>query len=111
MANDRNADDHSIDTAPLRANQLSNHELSIILQIEERLRDVPPFDAIRKSSCGDNPSDRSRSSRATPFPKAETRYQRVLLLDAARGTTKTSILLTRIEPLHRAARLFTDIPS
>jgi hypothetical protein len=105
---DPSAENHSIDTAPLQPKQLSDHEWNIIFEIEERLREVPPADNERKRTSGNVPTDRNRGLAAMRFAPAETRYQRVLLLDGARGTGKTSVLLTLIERWHEAAGYLTS---
>lgn len=80
-----------IDSAPLSLEQLSDHELLLILQIESRLRDVQC--TLQKLKLDGTASCRP----APPFlASPETRYRRTLLLDGARGTGKTSLLLTMI---------------
>ncbi len=77
-----------IDSAPLTLKQLSDHELHLILQIERRLRDI-------QCSLGDpKPGASPRYRQARYLSPPESRYRRALLLDGARGTGKTSLLLT-----------------
>ena len=82
MPDTQNDSHESIDTSPLRPDQLSQHELSIIRSIEDQLR-------IRQA--GASPADKS----AKPYlASIQVRRPQVLLLDGARGTGKTSLLLT-----------------
>ena len=72
------------DTSPLELDQLSDDELVVILEIEQRLREA-------RSSALDRPlPERKRSH----YPSVQVRHPRVLLLDGGRGTGKTSLLLT-----------------
>lgn len=73
-----------VDSLPLRLDQLSDHELRVILQVERRLK------AVQATASN---STRSRPLRPYLAP-IERRHRRVLLLDGSRGTGKTSLLLT-----------------
>ena len=82
MAETQNSFHDSIDTSPLRLDQLSNQELAIILSIERQL-DMKHA----RPSKGDEA--------AKPYlAPVHVRRPQVLLLDGARGTGKTSLLLT-----------------
>ena len=72
----------SLDTGPLTLEQLSDHELKIILSIEHQLREQQ-----RNVKRPDTPHK--------PYlAPVHVRSPNVLLLDGARGTGKTSLLLT-----------------
>jgi hypothetical protein len=83
-----------LDTAPLRPDQLSEHEWTILNQIENRLREVNELPS--RSKCNEQ-------FVPTRYASAEDRRQRVLLLDGGRGTGKTSFLVTLINRWNRAA--------
>ena len=72
----------SVDTSPLTLEKLSDHELSIILSIEHQLQ--------MKRPAASNPG----SSKKPYLAPVQVRSPNVLLLDGARGTGKTSLLLT-----------------
>ena len=72
----------SLDTSPLTLEQLSDHEIETILLIERQLQMQQPKnlkDAINKKPY---------------LASVQVRSPNVLLLDGARGTGKTSLLLT-----------------
>ena len=72
----------SLDTSPLTLEQLSDHELKIILSIEHQLR-------TQQTSAYE--PDKPEKPYLAPV---QVRSPNVLLLDGARGTGKTSLLLT-----------------
>ena len=72
----------SLDTSPLTLEQLSDRELAIILSIEHQLR------TKQKGA-----SDEGKTEKPYLAP-VQVRSPNVLLLDGARGTGKTSLLLT-----------------
>ena len=82
MSDTPNGSHDSIDTSPLTLDQLSNDELYVIVSIEHQL--------------GMKQSRASKGEEATkPYlAPIQVRRPRVLLLDGARGTGKTSLLLT-----------------
>ena len=72
----------SIDTSPLTLEQLSDDELIIILSIEHQLK-------VRQTR------DSASATNKKPYlAPVQVRRPQVLLLDGARGTGKTSLLLT-----------------
>ena len=82
MSNSQNGSHESIDTSPLTPDQLSDHELSIILSIEAQLN-------LRQASAS------TAAKKEKPYlAPIQVRRPQVLLLDGARGTGKTSLLLT-----------------
>ena len=82
MSDTKNGSHESIDTSPLRPDQLSDHELSIILSIEDRLK----LQQASAPTAGKNQK---------PYlARIQVRRPQVLLLDGPRGTGKTSLLLT-----------------
>jgi hypothetical protein len=81
------------DTSPLTLNQLSDHELRTIWEIELRLQEAP---VARSTQDELDPLDYCQ--------KTQTRDPRVLLLDGGRGSGKTSLLLTMAAWWHGAKR-------
>ena len=82
MSDTRNDAHDSIDTSPLTLEQLSDDELTIILSIEHQLK-------VRQASDSASATDKK------PYlAPVQVRRPQVLLLDGARGTGKTSLLLT-----------------
>jgi hypothetical protein len=77
------------DTAPLKAEQLSAHQVQIINEIEDRLR----------TGLKEPHKPRERSVRELRIPLLN-RLPRVMLLDGERGTGKTSVLLTLMKRWH-----------
>jgi hypothetical protein len=98
-------DEADLDTGILPPNQLSVEEWKILIGIEKRLSDVK-----KRATLDRDCADAKRSAVPKEFEphyvaRAESRRQRVLLLDGARGTGKTSFLLTLINRWHNAAGL------
>ena len=82
MSDTRNDAHDSIDTSPLTLEQLSDDELTNILSIEHQLK-------VRQAP------DRASAANKKPYlAPVQVRHPQVLLLDGARGTGKTSLLLT-----------------
>ena len=91
MSDTQNGSHESIDTSPLTLGQLSDHELAIILSIEHQL-DVMQAGAAKDAK---DPKDPKDPKDAKPYlAPVQVRRPQVLLLDGARGTGKTSLLLT-----------------
>ena len=82
MPDSQNGFPKSLDTSPLTLEQLSDHELAIILSIERQLR-MKQTDA----------SNEGKTEKPYLAP-VQVRSPNVLLLDGERGTGKTSLLLT-----------------
>ena len=82
VPNSQNGFPKSLDTSPLTLEQLSDHELAIILTIERQLR-------TKQTGA----SDEGKTEKAYLAP-VQVRSPNVLLLDGERGTGKTSLLLT-----------------
>ena len=79
MSDTHNESHESIDTSPLRPDQLSDVELSTILSIEDQLINRP-F------------ADRTTTKNPKPYlAPIQVRHPQVLLLNGARGTGKTSL--------------------
>ena len=76
---DRVASPESGGLCPL---QLSSNELDIILKIERHAKGI---------------EDRPKHSKEAVWPIAQTRHERVILLDGDRGSGKTSLMWTLIE--------------
>ena len=72
----------SLDTSPLTLEKLSDHELSVILSIEHQLE-------MKRHSVS-----KPGISKKPYLAPVQVRSPNVLLLDGARGTGKTSLLLT-----------------
>ena len=84
MPDIQNGSHKSIDTSPLTLEQLSDQELAIILSIERQLE-------IKQAGASNQHKD------AKPYlAPVQVRHPQVLLLDGARGTGKTSLLLTMV---------------
>ena len=81
MSETQNGSRDSVDTGPLTLDQLSDHELTIILSIEHQLQYTRVLTR----------SDKNAKPYLAPV---QVRRPQVLLLDGARGTGKTSLLLT-----------------
>ena len=82
MSDTQNGSHESIDTSPLTLEQLSDAELTIILSIERQLK-------VRQATDSAGATDKK------PYlAPVQVRRPQVLLLDGARGTGKTSLLLT-----------------
>ena len=82
MSDTRNDAHDSIDTSPLTLEQLSDDELITILSIEHQL-------TVRQTR------DSANATNKKPYlAPVQVRRPQVLLLDGARGTGKTSLLLT-----------------
>jgi hypothetical protein len=86
---DPNVSDEAKDTSPLDPEQLSDQELRIIFEIEDRLEDA------RNTTIEEEPRGAGRYLKTV-----ENRHSRVLLLDGGRGTGKTSLLLTLVHRWH-----------
>ena len=85
MSDTKNSYHDSIDTSPLTLDQLSGQELATILSIEHQLE-------IMRARAAGNAKD---AKDAKPYlAPVQVRRPQVLLLDGARGTGKTSLLLT-----------------
>ena len=82
MPDSPNDSHKSLDTSPLTLEQLSDHELAIILSIERQLQMRQPRDS--KDAAKEKPY----------LASVQVRSPNALLLDGARGTGKTSLLLT-----------------
>ena len=82
MPDSQNGFPKSLDTSPLTLEQLSDHELEIILSIERQLQMRQPRDS--KDAAYEKPY----------LASVQVRSPNALLLDGARGTGKTSLLLT-----------------
>ena len=82
MPDSQNGSHKSVDTSPLTLEQLSDHELEIILTIERQLQMRQPRDS--KDAAKEKPY----------LASVQVRSPNALLLDGARGTGKTSLLLT-----------------
>ena len=82
MPDSPNGSRKSLDTSPLTLEQLSDHELAIILKIEQQLQMRQPRDS--KDATNEKPY----------LASVQVRSPNVLLLHGARGTGKTSLLLT-----------------
>ena len=82
MSDSPNDSRKSSDTSPLTLEQLSDHELAIILKIEQQLQMRQPRDS--KDAANEKPY----------LASVQVRSPNALLLDGARGTGKTSLLLT-----------------
>ena len=82
MPDSPNGSHKSLDTSPLTLEQLSDQELAIILSIEHQLR-------TKQTGA----SDEGKTEKPYLAP-VQVRSPNVLLLDGARGTGKTSLLLT-----------------
>lgn len=89
----------SLDTGPLQPKQLSDREWQIVFEIERRLAEPLPSELNRELVR----RRRNREFNPPHLAQADSRYQRVLLLDGGRGTGKTSVLLTLIKRWHGAA--------
>lgn len=72
----------SLDTSPLTLEQLSEHEIATILTIERQLQMQEPRNS------------KDKKSEKPYLASVQARSPNVLLLDGARGTGKTSLLLT-----------------
>ena len=72
----------SLDTSPLTLEQLSDHEIATILLIERQLQMQQPRNS------------KEEESEKPYLASVQVRSPNVLLLDGARGTGKTSLLLT-----------------
>ena len=75
----------SIDTSPLTLGQLSDHEFATILSIEHQLMTM---------QAGASEDARNAKEAKSYLAPVQVRRPQVLLLDGARGTGKTSLLLT-----------------
>ena len=85
MSDNPNDSRESIDTSPLTLDQLSDQELEIILSIENQL-EILRAGAAKEAKNAEN---------LKPYlASVQVRRPQVLLLDGARGTGKTSLLLT-----------------
>ena len=82
MPDSPNGSHKSLDTSPLTLEQLSDHELAIVLLIERQLQMQQPRDS--KDATNEKPY----------LASVQVRSPNVLLLHGARGTGKTSLLLT-----------------
>ena len=82
MSDSPNDSHKSLDTSPLTLEQLSDHELEIISSIERQLQMRQPRDS--KDAAKEKPY----------LASVHVRSPNALLLDGARGTGKTSLLLT-----------------
>ena len=82
MSTPQNGFRRSLDSSPLILEQLSDHELTIILSIEREL-EVKRVDASKQGK-----------TEKSYLASVQIRSPNVLLLDGARGTGKTSMLLT-----------------
>ena len=80
--------EESRETSPLDPNQLSREELMIVKDIENRLAEEP------------EKSEFPYQGQLSYLQQAEIRHPRVMLLDGARGTGKTSLLLTLVKRWH-----------
>ena len=85
MSDTQNDAHESIDTSPLTLGQLSDHELATILSIEHQLKIV---------QAGASEDARNAKNAKWYLAPVQVRRPQVLLLDGARGTGKTSLLLT-----------------
>ena len=85
MSDTQNGSHESIDTSPLTLGQLSEHELATILSIEHQL-------TIMQAGASENA--RNAKKPKSYLAPVQVRRPQVLLLDGARGTGKTSLLLT-----------------
>ena len=85
MSDTQYSSHESIDTSPLTLEQLSNHELATILLIEHQL-------TIMQTGASENA--RNAKKPKLYLAPVQVRCPQVLLLDGARGTGKTSLLLT-----------------
>jgi hypothetical protein len=82
------------DTSPLELDQLSDHELATIIEIERRLYEAQQS-ALQEKLPTSSPLPIDK--RGHPYwAPVQVRHPRVLLLDGGRGTGKTSMLLTLI---------------
>lgn len=82
MSNNPKSVPESMDTSPLTLEKLSDHELSVILSIEHQLE-------MKRHSVS-----KPGISKKSYLAPVQVRSPNVLLLDGARGTGKTSLLLT-----------------
>ena len=85
MSNTQNGPHETIDTSPLTLRQLSDHELATILSIEHQLEIM---------QAGGSEDARNAKNAKLYLAPVQVRRPQVLLLDGARGTGKTSLLLT-----------------
>ena len=85
MSDTQNGSHESIDTGPLTLEQLSPHELDTIVSIEDQL------EMMRVGAAEDAKAAKAAKPYLAPV---QVRRPQVLLLDGARGTGKTSLLLT-----------------
>ena len=85
MSDTQNGSHESIDTSPLTLRQLSDHELATILSIENQLEIM---------QAGAFEDARNAKNAKLYLAPVQVRRPQVLLLDGARGTGKTSLLLT-----------------
>ena len=85
MSDTLNGSHESIDTSPLTLEQLSDHELATILSIEHQLKIM---------QAGASKDARNTNNAKLYLAPVQVRRPQVLLLDGARGTGKTSLLLT-----------------
>ena len=85
MSDTQDGSHESIDTSPLTLGQLSDHELATILSIEHQLKIM---------QAGASEDARNAKKAKLYLAPVQVRHPQVLLLDGARGTGKTSLLLT-----------------
>ena len=85
MSETQNSSHDSIDTSPLTLGQLADHELTTILSIERELKIM---------QAGASEDARNAKKAKSYLAPVQVRRPQVLLLDGARGTGKTSLLLT-----------------
>ena len=84
------AEEFNKDTRPLEPHELSDDELLIIHDVEQRLRDAQ-----------NTPLDPKALNRDHYLATTQNRHPRALLLDGGRGTGKTSLLLTLVKRWHQ----------
>ncbi len=100
-----------LDSGILHPHELSDDEWKILFEIEDRLRDVerqPEPSRRKRRDCSATQEPDADEFKPEPLAATEKRYQRVLLLDGARGTGKTSFILTLINRWHDAAKVDTE---
>jgi hypothetical protein len=82
-------------TGPLSWEQLSDGELTIIIEIERRLYEIQA--QAEQLQNDKNKTDLSKDEDFPPLKNAQQHYERVCLIDGGRGTGKSSLLQTLIE--------------
>ena len=88
MSDTQNGSHESIDTSPLTLGQLSDNELATILLIEHQLK------TMQAGASKDATNARNAMNAKLYLAPVQVRRPQVVLLDGARGTGKTSLLLT-----------------